>query len=148
MTEQMTHGSGPRRRRCCEAADGTQRQLGRGRGALLEPALLTALAGAEAHGYDLVRSIEQLTGGEVVPDTGGLYRLLRRLEAEGVVTSSWQEGESGPQRREYRLTAEGRTLLAHWVVHLEERRRALDVLTEAARAATEGPARPAREGRS
>ncbi len=119
------------RRRCCQAADGTQRQLGRGRGALLEPALLIALARSEAHGYDLVRAIEEMTGGDVVPDTGGLYRLLRRLEVEGVVTSSWQESGAGPQRREYRLTDEGRALLAHWMEHLAVRRDALDRLIRA-----------------
>ena len=124
---------GPRRRRCCEAADGSQRQLGRGRGALLEPALLAALAHGEAHGYDLVRAIEEMTGGEVVPDTGGLYRILRRLEADGFAASSWQEGEAGPQRREYRLTAEGRALLRHWLLHLEERKTALDTLIDAVR---------------
>lgn len=122
------------RRRCCEAADGTQRHLGRGRGALVEPALLIALARSEAHGYDLVRAIGEMTGGDVVPDTGGLYRMLRRLEADGVVTSSWQESDAGPQRREYRLTGEGRELLGHWMQHLTERRDALERLIQAGRA--------------
>ena len=130
MTEFET-GRGVRRRRCCEASDGTQR--GRGQGALIEPLVLAALARAEAHGYDLVRTIEEMTGGEVVPDAGGIYRVLRRLEADGVVASEWQEGDSGPQRRSYRLTAEGHALLVHWVGHLEERRKALDVLIDAVR---------------
>jgi DNA-binding PadR family transcriptional regulator len=126
---------GPYRRRCCEAADGSRRHLG-GRGAQLEPALLAALARSEAHGYDLARAIEEMTGGEIVPDTGGLYRLLRRLEADGFVVSTWQESEAGPQRREYRLTAEGHELLEHWIEHLVERREALDRVIAAARSAT------------
>ena len=119
------------RRRCCEATDGTQRQLGRGRGALLEPAVLAALAHGEAHGYDLARLVEEMTAGEVVPDTGGLYRILRRLEMDGFVTSAWQEGDAGPQRREYTLTDDGHALLRHWLAHLEERKRGLDTLIEA-----------------
>jgi DNA-binding PadR family transcriptional regulator len=124
------HGFGARRR-CCEAADGTQRQLGRGRGAFLEPAVLAALAHGEAHGYDLARGVEEMTGGEVVPDTGGLYRILRRLEVDGFVTSAWQEGDAGPQRREYTLTDDGHALLHHWLAHLEERKRGLDTLIQA-----------------
>ena len=126
---------GPFRRRCCETADGSRRQPG-GRGAQLEPALLAALARGGAHGYDLARAVEEMTAGEIVPDTGGLYRLLRRLEADGFVTSSWQEGDAGPQRREYRLTAGGRQLLEHWVEHLVERRAAIDRLLAVAREAT------------
>lgn len=126
MTEIEGQGAGVYRRRCCEAADGTQR--GRGQGALIEPLVLAALARSEAHGYDLVNTIREMTGGEVVPDPGGIYRVLRRLESEGVVSSEWQEGDAGPQRRSYRLTEEGASLLEHWVGHLQERRRSLDVL--------------------
>ncbi|MDO9556363.1 MAG: PadR family transcriptional regulator [Coriobacteriia bacterium] len=122
---------GQGRRRRCEAADGTHRQLGRGRGALLEPAVLAALADSEAHGYDVRKSIEDMTSGLVSADSGGLYRLLRRLEDDGVVVSTWVEGGSGPQRREYALTAEGRELLAHWLDHLRERERVLSLLVAA-----------------
>ena len=129
---------GLRRRRCCESGDGTRRGVGAGRGAFVEPALLAVLARSEGYGYDLVRAIEEATGGEVVPDAGGLYRLLRRLEEDGFVTSEWQDGGSGPQRRSYRITDDGLALLEHWVGHLEERRRALEVLIGAARGASEG----------
>jgi PadR family transcriptional regulator PadR len=95
---------------------------GRGRGALLEPAVLAALAQQSAHGYDLRRSVEEMTEGIVIVDPGGIYRLLRRLEQEGFVESAWAEGEFGPQRRQYRLTADGRDLLAHWRDDLERRR--------------------------
>jgi PadR family transcriptional regulator, regulatory protein PadR len=124
-------------RRCCEAADGTQRHLGRGRGALLEPAVLAALASSESHGYDLARAIEQMTEGQVVPDTGGLYRVLRRLEEDGDVVSCWEETAAGPQRRCYRLTESGRQLLGHWLGHLEDRRRSLDTLIAAVRGSSE-----------
>ncbi|MHB1341429.1 MAG: PadR family transcriptional regulator [Coriobacteriia bacterium] len=118
------------RRRCCEAADGTRR-AGNGRGSLLEPAVLAALARSEAHGYDLIRTVEELTGGSVIPDAGGLYRMLRRLEGDGLVSSTWEGGDAGPQRREYTLTDDGRALLSHWLQHLTERRVALDALIKA-----------------
>ncbi len=120
-----------RRRRCCEAADGTQRQMGRGRGALLEPMILAALAGAEQHGYDLIRAIESMTDGAVTVDPGGLYRTLRRLEEDGAVVSEWIDAGAGPQRREYTLTDEGRAMLVHWLEHLRERQRLFAVAAAA-----------------
>lgn len=91
-------------RPCCRRAGGG------GRGALVEPAALAALLGEGAHGYDLRRHIADLTGGELEVDAGGLYRVLRRMEEEGFVVSKWVEGESGPQRRDYEITSEGREL--------------------------------------
>lgn len=132
MEAEFGRQDGTGRRRCCESADGTRR--GRGQGGL-EPLVLAALASTAAHGYDVVRAIESMTGGQIVPDAGGVYRVLRRLEADGMVVSEWQEGDAGPQRRSYQLTEPGHELLAHWMTHLEERRRALDVLIEAVRQA-------------
>lgn len=126
-------GGGCRPRRCCESGDGTRRGAAAGKGSFVEPALLAALSVSEGHGYDLARAIEEMTAGEIVPDAGGLYRILRRLEDDGFVISQWQEGDSGPARRSYRITADGRSLLAHWMVHLEERRRTLDVLIDVVR---------------
>lgn len=104
---------------------------GAGRGALVEPAALAALLRAGAHGYDLRRAIGDVTGGAIGVDPGGLYRVLRRLEDEGFVTSSWVEGESGPQKRTYELTAEGRELAEEWSRHLRERERTAGVLAAA-----------------
>jgi len=93
--------------------------------------VLAALADSEAHGYDVRKTIEEMTGGDVVADPGGLYRLLRRLEEDGFVVSEWTEGESGPQKREYALTDDGRRLLEHWLEHLRERERVLSLLVTA-----------------
>ena len=64
-----------------------------------------------------------------------IVEVLRRLEEEGFVVSTWTEGESGPQRRDYELTGEGRALAEDWVAHLKERQRVtgllIDVLSSA-----------------
>ena len=109
---------------------GPGRGGGRGRGALLEPAVLASLAQESAHGYDLRKAVEDLTDGFVCVDPGGIYRLLRRLEQEGFVRSNWSEGEHGPQRREYELTADGRELLAQWGEDLRLRERAFRSVIE------------------
>lgn len=106
------------RRRCCEAADGTQRQAGRGRWALVEPLVLAGLAAEPRHGYELAQAIEDMTDGALPVDLGGLYRTLRRLEADGFVTSEWEDAEAGPQRRRYEVTEDGIAMLRHWRDHL------------------------------
>ena len=66
------------RQPCC-------RRRGGGGGALVEPAALAALLYAGGYGYDMRRTILDMTDGEVDVDVGGLYRSLRRLEDEGAV---------------------------------------------------------------
>ena len=110
---------------------------GRGRGGLLEPALLAVLAGGEAHGYALLAAVEEMTDGQVCADPGGVYRILRRLEEEGSVVSDWVEGESGPQRRTYRITGDGRDLLRWWMTDMRVRASALVAISDAAEAALE-----------
>jgi len=99
---------------------------GVGRGSLLEPAVLATLATATSHGYDLRAEVEELTGGFLVVDPGGLYRALRRMEDDGFVVSTWTEGEHGPQRRIYRITDDGREALGAWAERLVAWRTALD----------------------
>jgi len=45
---------------------------------------------------------------------GNLYRLLRALEEEGLVTSEWDETSPGPAKRRYALTEAGLQLLDQW----------------------------------
>jgi PadR family transcriptional regulator PadR len=79
-----------------------------------EPALLLLLRERPAHGYDLLERLPELTGEQRV-EMGNLYRLLRALEEEGLVTSEWDETSPGPAKRRYALTPAGAQLLEHWV---------------------------------
>ena len=83
----------------------------------VEPATLLLLAGGPCHGYDLKERLATLAGGDGA-DVANLYRLLRQLEIEGIVQSSWDTAGSGPARRVYRLTAPGRRLLDVWANEL------------------------------
>jgi PadR family transcriptional regulator len=79
-----------------------------------EPALLLLLRERPAHGYDLLERLPELIGEQRV-EMGNLYRLLRALEDEGVVTSEWDDDSPGPAKRRYALTEHGLQLLDHWV---------------------------------
>jgi len=73
-----------------------------------EPALLLLLRERPAHGYDLLERLPELTGEQRV-EMGNLYRLLRALEEEGLVASSWSDG-----KRTYAITERGVQLLDQW----------------------------------
>ena len=62
---------------------------------------------AEHYGYTLRKALAEL-GLEI--DEGTLYPLLRRLESQGLLTSEWRE-EDKREKRFYRLSPEGRTIL-------------------------------------
>lgn len=90
-----------------------------------EPALLLLLRERTTHGYDLLEELPALTG-EARVDMGNLYRVLRALEEDGLVTSTWLAGEPGPAKRTYELTPEGRRLLDEWAAALQRSRERID----------------------
>lgn len=73
--------------------------------------LILAVLGAlrvERYGYTLRQSLEEAG---LPIDEGALYPLLRRLEAQGLLTSEWRE-EAKRNKRFYRLSHDGEALLA------------------------------------
>lgn len=106
----------------------------------LRPCLLLLLAESPAHGYDL---LERLSGFGFDREPGGLYRNLRSLEHEGLVTSAWEPSLTGPDRRSYVLTPAGGAWLDAWATTLAESRRLLDTFltrhAEVRRAAPDTP---------
>jgi PadR family transcriptional regulator PadR len=85
-----------------------------------EPALLLLLRERPMHGYELIERLPEVAGNDAKVDVGNLYRLLRGLEEEGVVTSEWSADLPGPAKRTYELTDEGRALLDRWAESLRE----------------------------
>ena len=79
-----------------------------------EPVLLRLVADGPAHGYELLERLPPLLGEERV-DVGNVYRTLRALEDEGLVSSEWHADLPGPAKRTYTLTEDGHQALAAWV---------------------------------
>jgi DNA-binding PadR family transcriptional regulator len=48
---------------------------------------------------------------EVPPDTSGVYRALKSMEEEGLISSNWEFGEAGPAKKRYALTKDGKACL-------------------------------------
>ena len=75
--------------------------------------LILALVEARPrHGYEISKLIEQRSGGAVRFHVASLYPLLYRLEKRGWLDGRWVEKNGQRRRRYYRLTREGRKMLA------------------------------------
>ena len=91
----------------------------------LRATLLLLIGEAPAHGYDLLEQVAQLGLGKV--DPGGLYRALRVMERDGLVSSSWEHSTAGPARRTYDLLPDGVDWLHAWAGALRESHRYLSL---------------------
>ncbi len=109
----------------CENAhgDGCRCRGGRLRG-FVQPRLLLKLAEKPAHGYELMDVVSQEE--ELGTDPGSLYRTLRGMEEDGLVTSSWDTSGGGAARRMYRITDQGVEHLHAWMVSIRKTRQVLD----------------------
>lgn len=78
------------------------------------------------HGYEIGRLIAERSGGALTFHVASLYPLLYRLEARGLIEGRWVEKPGQRRRRYYRLTAEGRRVLARQRTVWQQFLRALD----------------------
>ena len=88
---------------------GLDRELKKGSAELLILALVEA---RPRHGYEISKLIEDRSGGRLRFKVASLYPLLYRLEERGWLQGRWVEKAGERRRRFYRLTAEGKRVLA------------------------------------
>lgn len=81
------------------------------------------MARGETYGYVVAQNLQ--SAGLRAVKGGTLYPILNRLEADGLLTSSWREGVSGPGRKFSTITQVGRE-------HLDRRAAAWQHFTERA----------------
>lgn len=77
-----------------------------------KPLILSILAEGENYGYAIIQRVRQLSGDKLQWSEGMLYPVLHRLEREGLISAQWQQGETGRERKYYRLAQDGRHALA------------------------------------
>jgi DNA-binding PadR family transcriptional regulator len=89
------------------------RHFGRGRGGPrarrgdIRAAVLALLQERPMHGYEMIKELEERTGGVWVPSAGSIYPTLQLLEDEGLIT-----GEELDGKRRFTLTDAGREQVA------------------------------------
>lgn len=88
----------------------------------LEVCLLLLLYDEIGYGYGLVEQLASFGFSEDDLNVSTLYRTLRKMEHEGLVTSLWEEGGQGPKRRVYEITRNGKNELDQWIRILKVRK--------------------------
>ncbi len=89
-------------------------------GNILMASLLSLLLKESSYGYSLVEKLQTLG---IKPDSvpyAVVYRLLRDMENGGLIKSKWEIEDSGPSRRMYSITDEGKRYLQRWVYNVKE----------------------------
>ncbi len=96
-------------------------------GAAVHLRLVHLLDARPRHGYDLSKLIEIRSGGQLKFHIDSLYPLLYRLEERGWIKGTWVEKPDERRRRFYKVTPEGRRVLAQqrktWEAFVEAVRR-------------------------
>jgi PadR family transcriptional regulator PadR len=85
--------------------ENTQTQMRKG---ILEYCILSIIAKGEIYASDVIAELKKA---QLLVVEGTLYPLLTRLKNNGLLTYNWVESSSGPPRKYYVLSAEGRNVL-------------------------------------
>jgi len=90
-----------------------QKELNAGIASLV---LLTVLdnSAEPMYGYQIAKLLEDYSGDTSFMKQGALYPVLRSLEGSGLLDSKVEPSVSGPPRRYYEITAEGKETLVVW----------------------------------
>jgi PadR family transcriptional regulator, regulatory protein PadR len=101
-------------------------------GGLVGLVLLAVLhrASEDLYGYEIARRLAEANGGTSIFKDGTIYPVLRTLSAAHLLTSRIVPSYSGPPRRYYRITEQGREVLASWTTLWWATRRFVDRFLE------------------
>jgi PadR family transcriptional regulator PadR len=108
-----------------------QKELSAG---IVSLALLALMAHTETplYGYQIAKELGSYGGGLPVKQ-GTLYPVLRSLEAGGLLTSEVEPSVTGPPRRYYSITQEGRQAVGLWRESWTKTREFVDAVLEGQR---------------
>ncbi|EHQ27636.1 PadR family transcriptional regulator [Mucilaginibacter paludis] len=86
--------------------ENTQTQMRKG---ILEYCILSIISKGETYASDIIADLKK---SQMLVVEGTLYPLLTRLKNNGLLTYNWVESTSGPPRKYYVLSPEGRSVLS------------------------------------
>jgi PadR family transcriptional regulator PadR len=84
----------------------------------LVPILLLMLRQWSSYGYELMEKMSAY--GLSAMNPGSFYRILRQMEKDGMVNSTWDTSETGPAKRRYSITEAGEAYLKFWAQSLDQ----------------------------
>lgn len=113
---------------------------GRNLAKLVRPAVLVLLLQDDLHGYDILQRLNSAAVfADFRPDHTAVYRALRSMEDEGLLSSSWLPSDTGPAKRRYTITSAGVSCARRWLGTLKDYHTALGHLVAMAAAVFEQP---------
>lgn len=71
-----------------------------------KPLILSLLSKGESYGYEIIKSIQELSDEEIVWKEGMLYPVLKKLCDNGLIESEWKNVD-GRKRKYYKITKKG-----------------------------------------
>jgi PadR family transcriptional regulator PadR len=104
---------------------------GRRRMLFLQSCLLVLLHREPGYGYSLMDGLGEFGFQPDQMDISIIYRALRDMQANNLVSDSWDDNSLGPQRRVYTITPQGEEALAEWIESLRQRRKEIEALEAA-----------------
>jgi PadR family transcriptional regulator PadR len=98
----------------------------------LDLLILRTLAFGPSHGHAIAKRIRQTSEEVLQVETGSLYPALHRLEAQGLISASWEKSDKGKRARFYTLTRGGRAHLTSEQSRWEQLIRAMGLVLKTA----------------
>lgn len=92
--------------------------------------ILARLMQSDSYGYEINRTIAQLSGGRFELKEATLYTAFKRLEELGCIASYWGDSAAGARRRYYTITNAGKESYLRLLCEWEETKEIMDKLLE------------------
>lgn len=104
-----------------------QKELNSGTSSLVLLSVLSR-SGEPMYGYQIAKMLEESGPDIPMMKQGTLYPVLRSLEENGFLESKVEPSVSGPPRRYYEITNEGRSALVEWVELWKQTKKFVDAI--------------------
>ncbi len=93
---------------------------------VLDMCLLSLIEDEATYGYEMVSKLRDR--GLDLASEGSIYPLLSRLQKQGMIEGYLVQSPAGPARKYYRMSDEGRRILAQWRTEWREFSTAVDAV--------------------
>lgn len=117
-------------------AENTQTQMRKG---IIEYCVLLIISRGEIYASDIIAEMKQA---KLLVVEGTLYPLLTRLKNNGLLSYNWVESTSGPPRKYYMLTEDGKAILKQLDATWQELEYAINTSRKVADQESKGPINP------
>ena len=94
--------------------------------------LLSLVNQRDMYGYEMVKTLKELSGDLYEMSEGTLYPALKRLENKGWLRSYWQSSETAGRRKYYQITKDGKRALGKKLKNWRQINQLINVCSEGA----------------